>query len=106
MNNNSFIGRKDNRDIYRNLLEELIPSKIKYYVEPFGGTFGLFRLIKKRVEYSVYNDIDVESYNNYSHQADESYNEDFELIINKFDSVDTFFYLDPPYYGKEFYYKE
>lgn len=28
-------------------------------------------------------------------------NEDFELIINRYDSKDTFFYFDPPYYGTE-----
>ena len=32
-------------------------------------------------------------------------NMSFDEILKKYDSSDTYFYLDPPYYGKENYYK-
>lgn len=31
--------------------------------------------------------------------------EDYQLIIDKFDSLATLFYVDPPYWGKENYYR-
>jgi DNA adenine methylase len=31
-------------------------------------------------------------------------NRDFEVIVQRFDGPETFFYLDPPYQGKEHYY--
>jgi DNA adenine methylase len=31
-------------------------------------------------------------------------NRDFEVVMERFDGPDTFFYLDPPYQGKEHYY--
>ena len=34
----------------------------------------------------------------------EVYNKSYEDIIKEWDSKDTFFYVDPPYYGKEHFY--
>jgi len=33
-------------------------------------------------------------------------NDDFSEVIDRYDSPDTFFYCDPPYYGTEHYYSE
>ena len=62
------------------------------YVEVFGGAaWVLFRKELSHVE--VYNDIDGQSW---------------EKVIAAFDSPDTLFYLDPPYWipGQKFYQHE
>jgi DNA adenine methylase len=41
---------------------------------------------------------------NYFHRIDSIYNSDYKEIITKYDSESTFFYIDPPYYSKEYYY--
>lgn len=95
------IGKKNKPDLYNNLIGDHIPDNIVTYVEPFGGSFSLPNFFKNRPETTIYNDI-----NQYDLKinADEIYNEDFEYFIEKVDSPDTFFYIDPPYYGKEQYY--
>jgi site-specific DNA-adenine methylase len=103
------IGNKNNRGLYKYLLEDLIPNDILIYVEPFGGEFGLYELITKKQQpiISIYNDIDTELYNNVKKCFKSNirfFNEDYKNIITQFDSKDTFFFVDPPYYQK-FYYK-
>lgn len=104
------IGHKNNKDLYRNLLGDLIPDNIELYVEPFGGMFGLFRMIKERIDISIYNDINKELYDKISDEYNQNnniicFNIDYKNIIRFFDSKNTFFYIDAPYYGNEHYYK-
>lgn len=41
---------------------------------------------------------------NYFRKIDSINNQDYKEIINKYDSENSFFYIDPPYYNKESYY--
>lgn len=100
----NMLGKKNNLDLFNNLISSFIPNSIKIYVEPFGGTFGLYNLIKEKVDFSVYNELNPNIFEQYKNKANVSFNLDYKLIINKFDSKDTFFYIDPPYYKKEHYY--
>jgi len=106
----TLIGNKNNKDLYNNLLEKLIPNDIDMYAEPFGGEFGLYEIMNKRTFPAIYNDINIELYQ----QVKEKYkknsliyclNQDYKDIIYYFDSDNTFFFIDPPYYKKEKYYK-
>ena len=101
------IGSKNNRKLYRNLIEQSIPQHIDLYVEPFGGGFGLYKLIDKP-NLAIYNDIDIESYkiilNEYKYDYSVMcYNTDYKNIIITFDDIGTFFYCDPPYFRKYYY---
>lgn len=97
-------GNKNNRDLFNKLIKDFIPNNINVYVEPFGGTFGLYSLIKDRINISVYNELNPQIFHDYKHIADYSYNLDYKDIITKYNFEDTFFYLDPPYHNKESYY--
>jgi len=101
------IGSKNNIKLYKNLIKQSISSHIDLYVEPFGGEFGLYKIINKPT-LSIYNDINKELYNKISNQYknDNSilcFNLDYKEIIKKFDSINTFFYCDPPYFQKYYY---
>ena len=101
------IGSKNNRKLYRNLIEQSIPQHIDLYVEPFGGGFGLYKLINKP-RFAIYNDININSYQTISkeYENDDSIyclNVDYKDIIKTFDDLDTFFYCDPPYFRKYYY---
>lgn len=98
-----FKGSKNNRNFF--FLKEYLPIYINKWVEPFGGSFGLAQLFKEKIGHSIYNDKDLETYKKYKDLADESYNLDWRDILDKFDDGKNFFYFDPPYYSKEFYYK-
>ena len=105
----SLIGCKNNKSIYKNLLGDLIPSEISLYIEPFGGEFGLYEIMREKPSIAIYNEINTDLYN----QAKEKYknnlsvscfNIDYKEIINKYDCKDAFFYVDPPYLDRSHYY--
>lgn len=107
----SIIGHKNNKNLYRCLLGELIPNDITLYIEPFGGEFGLYQLLNPKPDLAIYNDINSKLYhkikNKYS--SDVSilcFNKDYKEIINEYDNKDTFWYIDPPYLGLEHNYED
>lgn len=106
----ALIGNKNNRDLYKNLLGNLIPNDIFLYVEPFGGEFGLYEIMSIKPKTSVYNDINIDLYNKINSKYKKSlkvfcFKEDYKNIIKDFDDEYTFYYVDPPYLGRETYYK-
>lgn len=100
-----FLGEK-RKKLYREFISQHIPDNIKTYVEPFGGSFSVAsHLIEEREENSpqkfIYNDIN--KYNIIIY-ADKIYHLDYKEIFEMYDDKNTFFYLDPPYYQREFIY--
>lgn len=90
------------RRLFTELIEQFIPTQIKIYVEPFAGSFIVKSYITPKPIISVYNDI--KTYSNLNIDADKIYHKDYKEIFKQWDCVDTVFYLDPPYYGKEDFY--
>lgn len=99
-----FIGSKQDLDLYKNLIKPHLPNDLEdhIYVEPFGGSFGLAKILHKRPMKMVYNDNQL--YDVDLDIADEIYHTDYKEILDLYDSPNTVFYLDPPYYGKEHVY--
>ena len=102
------MGTKNNRNLFDNLLGKLIPSDILLYVEPFGGEFGLYEIMPIKPPIAVYNDIDGDLFLQIAKKYENNgsvhcFNEDYKKIIYGFDSKDTFWSLDPPYYKKLYY---
>lgn len=97
-----FPGRKT-KYLFDNLISKAFPTNIssQIYVEPFGGTFAVGNLLNDNQYKKIYNDI-----NTYDFKIDADIIEhmDFEDLIDKYDSPLTFFYVDPPYYDKEYVY--
>jgi len=93
---------------YKNISRYLpLPSKdtqICCWVEPFGGSFGLGTYFNNMWQKSIYCEIDTEIFNKYKDLATISYNQDWKKTISDFNTTEHFFFIDPPYYGKEKYY--
>lgn len=67
-------------------------------VYPRGAGFNGYNKTKDRLKLEVLiNKLDKNKYTEKLESIDEFYNIDFEELINKYDSEDTYLYLDPPY---------
>lgn len=96
-----FLGSK-NKAIFDELINPYLPNLENYvYVEPFGGSFKVADLLTTKPKKKIYNDINKYNINI---TADVILYEDYKRIINDYDSENTFFYCDPPFFEKEFLY--
>lgn len=92
------------------IVEMIIPNIPKkwnkvVYIEPFGGTFAVGNVLIKyfRISSTIYNDI--VKYDDIVITADTILNTDYFKVMDAFNmNNDCFFYIDPPYYGKEDWY--
>jgi site-specific DNA-adenine methylase len=90
------------KELYNSFIKNFIPDNIQIYCEPFGGCFCVHSYLPKKPKLSIYNDINVY---NIDINADILLHLDYKEVFNVYDSIDTVWYLDPPYYKKEFLYK-
>jgi len=88
------------KQLYDEFISKFIPENINRYVEPFAGSFavGTYILYDKPPKLLIYNDINKY---NIDILADAIHHLDYKEIFKMYDSEDTVFYLDPPYYQKE-----
>jgi len=89
------------KELFDTFISKFIPKNIETYCEPFGGDFCVHTYLKNKPVLSIYNDI-----NTYDTiiDADIILHTDYKEIFKKYDSENTVWYLDPPYYKKEFLY--
>ena len=103
----ALIGCKNNKDLFDNLLGKLLPNNIEFYIEPFGGEFGLYEIMTIKPNIAIYNDINTELYEKIKnkHKNVIYFNKDYKEIIFEYDNINTFWYIDCPYWHNEHYYK-
>ena len=104
-----FFGQKQYY-LYTEFISKYIPDNIEIYVEPFAGSFSVAcYLLEERFDEKydkspkefIYNDINDYKLTVYANKV---HHLDYKEIFKLYDSYETFFYLDPPYYKKEFLY--
>jgi site-specific DNA-adenine methylase len=95
-----FIGKKT-KNIYTEFISKYIQKNISIYVEPFGGSFAISTYLENKPDLMIYNDINTYDINI---NADHIHHLDYKDIFDMYDSPDAVFYIDPPYFLKEFYY--
>lgn len=91
------------KSLFDEFISKHFPSDIDRmtYVEPFGGSFMVSTYLKNRPKKLIYNDC---CNYNISIKADEIIHGDYKDVLKRYDSEETFFYFDPPYFGKEEWY--
>lgn len=91
------------KELFDSFISKFIPENIEIYCEPFGGHFSVFKYLKNKPKTSIYNDI---NFYDIKIDADIIHHLDYKEIFEKYDSENVVWYLDPPYFKKEFLYKD